>query len=345
MVLVIQQHSRAEAFAEVARVLSVDGAPQLRTVAVIAAHLRATCEAFAVRVPGGVHTLRLVAEVVRNLSGLLGLHENAVRTLTIGVLSSLGATGELWRTAGGYWNATPPRVVVLSSGNSFLLGAASVLPETVVAQGLVRYLKSTLPQPVAAQPFDDWLGREDSIETWMEKALRSYRARLQPSGVSADHLQIYAPDQARHLSRSRWLNARDFEATGVTQRLCRVSAKPTEVYNRPYFLGEFVRDRDGVQLVGAAPVTHDHSRRFRFAFDAQLTAKRIVPMSREGETIHLSIANDLPPEEAKVLALGWNVSEVPSPTVRRMIFPARAMPFVGHAFSRLGMILGGGFND
>jgi hypothetical protein len=199
-----------------------------------------------------------------------------------------------------------------------------------------------MPQAVAAQPFDDWLGREDSIEAWMEKASRSYRARLQTSGVPADHLQIYAPDQARHLSRSRWLDARDLEVTGVTLRLCRASAKPAEIYDRPYFLGEFVRDRDGVQLVRAAPVTHDHSRRFRFAFDAQLMVKRLVRMSREGETVHLSIANDLPPEEAKVLALGWNVSEAPSPTVRRMIFPTRAMPFVGHAFSRLGMILGGG---
>lgn len=344
MVLAIQQRSRAEAFAEVTSALSVEGAPQLRTVALVAAHLRAECEAYAVREAGGVHTSRLIAAVVRDLSGLLGLQEDAARSLANEVLSSLGATGDLWRAAGGYWHATPPRSVSLPSGHAFLLGSSSVRPGTDVGQGPVRYLKSVVPQTVPTQAFDDWLGREDSIEVWMEKALRSYRTRLQPSGLPADHLQIYAPDQARDSSRPRWLDARDFEATGVTLRLCRASAKPAEIYNRPYFLGEFVRDRDGVRLLRATPVTHDHSRRFRFAFDTALTAKRFVRVSREGETVHLSIANDLPSEEAKVLALGWNAAEAPSPAVRRMVFPVRAVPFVGHAFARLGMILGGGIS-
>src|SRR5690606_27274909 len=141
---------------------------------------RAVCEVYGRRDEGGVHTSRLIATVIRSLSGLLGLPEDAARTLTNSVLSGLGETGDLWRAVGGYWQTTPARSVVLPSGQSFLLGAASVAPGITVGQGLVRYLKTAVPQTVPSLAFDDWLGREDRIEVWMDQALRSYRARLQP---------------------------------------------------------------------------------------------------------------------------------------------------------------------
>jgi hypothetical protein len=338
MVLEIQHRSRSEALAHVASALSIEGSPPLVEVGVMAAHLRAGCELNCEPNGAGVHTSRLIEMTIRNLAGLLD-RTNDIRPFAHEVLNRLGASGDLWRSEGGYWQTTPARTIVLPSLQSFLLGTLSDVPGAVVAQGAVRYVRTNLSQNVPTQGIDDWLGREDPIDVWMEKALRSYGSRMQQSGLVADHLQIYAPEQARRLAQPSWIDARDFEIGSMGLRLCRATATKTTIYNRPYFLGQFVRDNKSVRLARAASVTHAHSRRFRFAFDTALSARRRVRVKQEGDTIHLTIANDLPSEEQRVLALGWNAGEASSPAVRRLMFPARAMPFVAHAFARLGILI------
>lgn len=318
--------------------LAIEGALPATHRALVADHLRAACEADGARDARGVFTGRLTDMIEANLGGLLGPAE--VRPLAKSVLEGLGETGDLWRAPGGYWHSTPPRVVSLAGGPSFLLGALPSRTGNYIAAGAVRYA-TTRSGALFVEDFDDWLGRTEPLPVWMTKALKAYRQRLQPAAVPADHLEIYAPDQAVRQSRSRWVEAREADLGSVTLRLCRAQATQTAIYNRPYYLGDFGETSDGLLLRAATPVTHEHARRFRFAFDDAFAANRSVSVKRDADIARCTIAKDLPPEEQRVLALGWEEGEAPSPSVYRMAFPMRAMPFVAHALDRLGIRLGG----
>lgn len=340
MALAMALRSRNNAVQSVARQLAAHGSPEMVITALIATHLRAQCEIDAARAGTGIHTLRLVEATTRNVAGLVDDPLTA-RPLVNGVLERLGRTGDLSKLSGGNWQATPPRFVSLGDGAAIILGA---VPErlVIVSEGAVRYASEAPSPGVAAQRFDDWLGREEPIGPWMARAMRAYSARLQTSGVAADSLQVYAPDVAQRSGRSSWLEAELLDLPGVQLRLCRANVARAAIYNRPYFLGEFVRDAGGVRLLRAAQLVHGHARRFRFGFDRALGVPRRVRCRHSDGLVHMTLANDLPPEEDRVLALGWSAGGDASPGVRRMMFPPRAIPFVTHAFGRLGMTLEGG---
>ncbi|WP_224543692.1 hypothetical protein [Mesorhizobium sp. CA16] len=327
----------SEVLADVMAGLSIHGSSEAVRRAVVTAHLHAVCEADGARSGHGVFTGRLTDMIETNLAGLLGTAET--RPLVKEVLDALAETGDLWRSPGGYWQSTPPRAVALSGGPSFLLGALP--PGGFVAAGVMRYAM-TGNSHMAVQSFDDWLGHIEPIGVWMAKALKIYRSRLQQSAVPADHLEIYAPDQAVQQFRSRWIGAREADLADVPLRLCRAQAKPTTLYNRPYYLGEFERTPDGLLLRRAAVVEHGHARRFRFAYDEALGVKRRLDVKRDDDLVQVTLANDLPVEEGRVLALGWRREDATSPSVRRMAFPVLALPFVAHALGRLGVQLKGG---
>lgn len=340
MALTLQRRSRLEALSDITLALGVQGSSEIAEVGVVAAQLRAICEAYGLRERSGVHTTRLVEAVLRNVVGLVERSSDA-RTTIHAVLDSLETTGDLSRSGGGYWHATPARAVCVPSGEALLLGAHSLQPALFIAQGVVRFAAKGLPPNTPVQGIEDWLGHEDPIEVWTSRALRHYENRLQQSGMPADHLQIYAPDQGRRLSRSSWVDAAEFTVAATELRLCRASETKAAIYSRPYYLGEFGRDAAGVRLLRAAPVAHDHARRFRFGFDDRLSARRLLRPRRQGATVHLTIANDLPVAEQRVLALGWPVEGGSSPAVRHLTFPVRAMPFLVRALARLGVLIEG----
>jgi hypothetical protein len=337
MALSLRVLSVSEVLASAMVGLSIQGPLEAVRRALIAAHLHAACDADGARDGHGVFTGRLTDMIETNLGGLLGPAE--ARPLANKVLEALEETGDLWRSPGGYWKSTPPRAVALTGGLSFLLGA---LPSGgFVAAGVMRYANAGTTQMVV-QSFDDWLGRAEPIGIWMGKALKIYRPRLQQAAMPADHLEVYVPDQAVQQSRSRWINAREVELAGVSLRLCRAQAKPTSLYNRPYYLGEFEPTADGLLLRRATTVDHGHARRFRFAYDDALRATRTLNARRDNDLVQVTLAKDLPMEEARVLALGWECEGATPRSVRSMAFPVRAMPFVTHALGRLGIILKGG---
>lgn len=338
MAMTLQVRSRSQALSDMATALGVHGSPQLVTVGVIASQLRALCEACSACERQGIHTSRLVETVLRNVSGIVDRPAD-VRTVVHRVLETLRGTGDLWRSQGGFWHATPARAISIPSGDAFLLGALSASPETLIAQGVVRYAANAVPPNTPVQSIDDWLGHEDPIGIWTEKALRHYGKRLLHSGLSSDHLQIYAPDQVGRHSRSSWVDASEFTVTARELRLCRAIAAKTEIYDRPYYLGEFGKNGTEVSLLRAASLAHGHSRRFRFGFDDRLSAHRLLHPKQEGATVHLTIANDLPLEEERVLSLGWSAGNAASQAVRQLLFPTRAMPFVAHALRRLGVLI------
>ncbi|MER8705103.1 hypothetical protein NKH49_05915 [Mesorhizobium sp. M1088] len=337
MALSLRVLSASEVLANAMVGLSIQGPPESVRRALIAAHLHAACDADGARDGQGVFTGRLTDMIERNLGGLIAPAE--ARPLANTVLEALEETGDLWRSPGGYWKSTPPRSVALSDSVSFLLGALP--PAGFVAAGVMRYANAGVTQTVM-QSFDDWLGRTEPIGIWMGKALKIYRPRLQQATMPADHLEVYAPDQAVQQSRSRWINAREVELAGVSLRLCRAQAKPTSLYNRPYCLGEFEPTADGLLLRRATTVDHGHARRFRFAYDDALRATRTLNARRDNDLVQVTLAKDLPMEEARVLALGWECEGATPRSVRSMAFPVRAMPFVTHALGRLGIKLRGG---
>lgn len=340
MALTMALRSRNDVLQSTARQVAAHGSPELVITALIATHLRAQCEIDAARAGTGIHTLRLVEATTRNVAGLVD-DPMAARALVHDVLERLERAGDLSKFAGGYWQATPGRVVTLRSGVAIVLGS---VPDrlNVISEGAVRYAFGSASPGVSVQPFDDWLGREEPIEPWMARATRAYRARLQTSGVGADNLQVYAPDVAQRSGGSSWLEAEQLDLPAVQFRLCRANVDRAPIYNRPYFLGEFAKDAGGVRLLRAAQLVHGHARRFRFGFDSALGVPRRLRCRRAEGLIHITLANDLPPEEERVLALGWSAGGDTSPGVRRMMFPPRAVPFVAHAFGRLGMTLEGG---
>ncbi|TPL55510.1 hypothetical protein FJ942_17595 [Mesorhizobium sp. B2-4-2] len=336
MPLSLHALSTSEVLADVTASLAILGSSASVRRALIAAHLRAACEGEGTRNGQGVFTGRLTDMIEGDLGGLLGSAE--ARPLAKQVLEALEKAGDLWRSPGGYWHSTPARAVSLPGGLSFLLG---VIPHGgFVAAGAFRYATGRLNQTVV-HGFDDWLGRTEPIGAWMAKALKKYRPGLQPAGISADHLEIYAPDQASRQFRSRWINPQELELSGVALRLCRAQAKPTSLYDRPYYLGEFERTGNELSLRRAVAVEHEHARRFRFAYDEALGASRTLEFKHADDMVQVTLARDLPVEEGRVLALGWQHEGVSPPSVYRMVFPVQAVPFVAHALGRLGISLKG----
>lgn len=336
MTLSLRVPSSPEVLADVIASLSIQGSLESIRRALIASHLRAACEGEGTRNGHGVFTGRLTDMIDGDLGGLLGSAD--ARPLTKQVLEALEKAGDLWRSPGGYWHSTPPRAVSLSDGPSFLLG---VVPNSgTVAAGALRYLAGRA-NGIIEQRFDDWLGYAEPLGAWMAKALKKYRPGLRPAGISADHLEIYAPDQALRQSRSRWINPQELELSGVALRLCRVQAKPTSLYDRPYYLGEFEHSGSGLSLRRAVMVKHEHARRFRFAYDEALGASRRLEFKQADDLAQITLAKDLPIEEARVLALGWELGGASPPSVYRMGFPVQAVPFVAHALRRLGIKLKG----
>ncbi|MGX9147281.1 hypothetical protein [Mesorhizobium sp. 128a] len=332
MTLSLRVLSSSEVLADVVAGLSIQGSSESVRRALIATHLRAACEGEGTRNGHGVFTGRLTDMIEGNLGGLLGLGE--ARPLVKEVLEALERAGDLWRSPGGYWHSTPPRAVSLSDGRSFLLG---VVPNGgFIAAGAFRYASGRANEMVV-QGFDDWLGRAEPIGVWMAKALKKYRPALQQAGISADHLEIYAPDQASRQFRSRWISPQEVELNGATLRLCRAQAKPTSLYDRPYYLGEFERTASGVSLRRATTIDHEHARRFRFAFDEAFGASRTVELKQANDTVQVTLARDLPVEEERVLALGWELGGASIPSVYRMGFPVQAVPFLAHSLGRLGI--------
>ncbi|RWX72286.1 hypothetical protein [Mesorhizobium sp. M2A.F.Ca.ET.039.01.1.1] len=310
MTLSLRILSTCEVLTDATAGLSIRGSSESVRLALIAAHLRAACEGEGTRSGHGVFSGRLTDMIERDLGGLLGPAE--ARPLAKQVLEALEKAGDLWRSPGGYWHSTPPRAVSLPDGLSFLLG---VVPHGgFIAAGAFRYAGGRAGGMVV-QGFDDWLGRAEPIGIWMAKALKRYRPGLQHAGISADHLEIYAPDQASRQLRSRWINPQEVELSGVSLRLCRAQSKPTSLYDRPYYLGEFEHRGNGLSLRRAVPVEHEHARRFRFAYDEALGASRTLELKQTDDMVQVVLARDLPIEEGRVLALGWELGGASPPSV------------------------------
>jgi hypothetical protein len=300
-----------------------------------------------------VHTTRLLTGTRKSLellwprsvlAGPAGQGDSAQLAL-----DALARVGDVVDTGGGFWIGAPLSLVANTEDASLCVLGAVPTPVVKSLSGIaassVASARFALPSGKAqiekCQPYkqsiDDWLGTEESLDTWTERLLAEHRARLTPSDdVPADQLQIYAPD----VFAARGQNGRWFEARQLTQdisglRLCRPLEAFGQKWNRPFYLAEFGFRSGQATLSRSIAVDPALTLRLRFGFDRRLHTPRKAVLVTGSDTFDLDLPYDLPAPEQRTLGMGW-----PSATrVDRLTFHRSARPVLGRAFERLGIIV------
>jgi hypothetical protein len=155
-------------------------------------------------------------------------------------------------------------------------------------------------------------------------------------GLSAEHLEVYAPDVIQSQRRTgRWIAAAQIGRPLHGPRLCRPQDRYARNWNRPFYLAH-LGYKDGVlTLRRTAPVSSDLTLRLCFGLDIVLQTPRRVSIIRQRDTFWMDRPLMLPRPEARVYALGWKHAAQNSSD--RLTFHADAMPFVLHALRRLAV--------
>ena len=329
--------------------------PRAIQMAIAADHIRAALYASAFRVSGqdtsaALHTTRLLTGIRKTFdllwpkSAIIGPHDqNDSAQLALDALALIGDVVDI---GGGFWLGTPLRLIENCEDTSLLILGA--LPSFAVknvcgidpfSTGVNRScLRSSSSNETAfLQSIDEWLGCEDSLDTWTQRVLDSHRAKLTSvDDITADQLEIYAPDI--FLSRrqnGRWLEARQLTQGIDGLRLCRPIASASREWARPYYLGEFGFRSGQATLSRSTSVKFNLTLRLRFGLDKILKAPRRIILSTRKDTFDLDLPYDLPNPERRVLGLGW-----PSGTRdRRLTFPISTKPVLSRAFERLGVFV------
>jgi hypothetical protein len=326
--------------------------------ALIAEHMRALVFASATRsaeyeIAQRTHTTRLTASVRRNLASLatdvLSTSEGEdVVSLT---LTAMAEIGDIVNTGGGFWLAAPLRFVSCSDTKDVL--AVGGVPREPVEHdidcslslaGASRFVLSSeggnrKSLAASAQPIDAWLGAVEPIAAWTESVIAAHRQRLSaPEEISADQLEIYAPDIAR-LQRGSgfWLPASHISRALAGPRLCRPLQAFARAWARPHYLGVFDYKGGALVLRQSALVEYDISRRLQFGLDRLLNTSRTVFVTLAAETCTLDLRFGLPIPEARVLYLGWQRRPIRPQTRQVWMFHRVAAPFICHALRRLGI--------
>lgn len=321
--------------------------------ATVAEHMRASLYgANAVRrspVPT-VHTTRLMINARRvaeltwpSLCGP-GSEPSDVCDATLRNMESLGDAVDIGH---GHWLATPLRLVAPSTASQYLLlGAApapaakNVLKTTVTCAGASRFVGSQClnisENRDFVQSIDAWLGDAQPLQLWTAQVLASHEARMEETrGMSADQLELYAPDILRRQRRTgRWLPAVDVDGALDGVRLARPRGAFAREYDRPYCLVHLGFKDGAPSLLRSASIAHGLTLRLRFGLDALLNTPRRTSIVMSAQTFAIDKPGALPEAESRVYALGWRDYASPEPT-DRLTFHAYALPFVVHALQRL----------
>jgi hypothetical protein len=337
------------------------GAPSDREAllrALIAEHIRSLLFASAVReaefrVAQRAHTMRLTGSVRRNLASLspdvlLSAEDDDVVGATLDAMATMG---DVMNTGGGFRLAAPFRLVSCEESEDRLaLGGVAREPlelhigSPLILAGVSRFIRtphtaSRVSAPPSAQPIDLWLGVADPIRSWTEKVLVTHRERFSPpEEISADQLEVYAPDIVRQQRGSGfWHPASQIHRPLPGPRLCRPLPGFARAWAKPHYLGLF--DYKGAELVlrQTALLEFETSRRLQFGFDQLLQVPRSVPLRIGAETCTLDLRFALPMPEARILSLGWQHRPVRPQTRHLWTFHAAAAPFVCHVLRRLGI--------
>jgi hypothetical protein len=255
--------------------------------------------------------------------------------------------GDAVAIGGGHWVAAPLRLVASDDTLRYLLiGAApahaahqrlGIMPACAGPSRFVTEHKfKARGTDDLVQPIDVWLGEAHPLDRWTAQVLAAHEARMEAvQDLSAEQLDIYAPDVARSQRRSGvWVPAGQVGRAFDGVRLCRPQDRYARNYDRPYYLAHFEFRSGRLSLRSCASVSRDITLRLRFGLDAQMNTLRQLSLAISGSTFSIDRPLSLPFPEARVYALGWQ-DQTETETSDKLTFHADALPFVTHALRRL----------
>lgn len=297
-----------------------------------------------------IHTARLLASARRAI-GLVWPqygHDPSADDICEVALNQMKALGDAVDTGSGQWLATPVRIVAVGESTGYLLvGTAPAeavhraLGVTPTCVGTSRFVGETVFDSKGNEDLmvamDTWLACKQTLASWTTQVLTHYESRMQTvEGLSAEHLELYAPDVMRTQRRpGRWIAARQVARALNGPRLCRPQERYARAWDRPFYLAHFGYKHGSLTLNRAAQVPADVTLRLCFGLDNIVRTPRRVSIVRQRETFSIDRPLMLPSPEARAYALGWKSPTQDKPD--RLTFHANAMPFVVHALERLAV--------
>lgn len=300
-----------------------------------------------------VHTTRLVASARRVVELLWPQYarESPQGDLCSTTLQRMRSIGDAVDTGSGQWLAAPLRIISAGDGDwHLLLGAVPSdaahrkLGVTPACAGASRFVESAVFEASGSHDLtispDTWLGEVAPLSQWTEQVLADHETRMEAlDGLSAEQLEIYAPDVARAQRRQgRWVPAGQISRALSEVRLCRPQDRYAKKWDRPNYLAHFDFKNSALSLRRAAPIDGQLTLRLRFGLDLTLQTPRRLSITAHRGAFSIEKPLMLPAPEDRVYALGWH-DGAPEGDSEQLMFHAHAMPFVLHAFKRLSITL------
>lgn len=202
------------------------------------------------------------------------------------MLEYMEMIGDAADMGGGNWIAAPLRIISpTDSSNCLLVGAipaAAVhtrLGSAPVCAAASRFISSrvltTEDNIEFSQTIDDWLGERPPLSLWTSDILASHEARMEVvQELSAEQLEIYAPDVARAQRRAgSWVPGGHIVRQLDGTRLCRPQSRYARNFDRPYYVARFDYRQGGLMLRQCALIDRDLSLRLRFGLDISLSTR------------------------------------------------------------------------
>ena len=297
-----------------------------------------------------IHTARLLA-IARQTVELLWpqyAHRPPTADICAVALDQMEAIGDAVDTGSGQWLAAPLRIVTPKDGSCYLLvgGApAQAVYRTLgvppTCAGTSQFVGTAVFEAEGNRDLvvsvDSWFGHQQPLAAWTAQGLSHYEGRMDVvEGLSAEHLELYAPDVIQAQRRSgRWIAAGQIGRSLDGLRLCRPQDRYARNWDRPYYLALFGFKDGELTLRRTAPVSRDLTLRLCFGLDIMLQTPRRVSIVLQRDTFWIGRPLMLPQPEARVYALGWKHPAQDNPD--RLAFHADALPFVVHALQRLAI--------
>jgi len=306
-----------------------------------------------------VHTTRLMASVRRIVELTWPRHARRAATLegqaatpdicSI-ILQNLGTLGDAVDTGQGQWIAAPLRIVAPADCAICLVVGAAPIPVVrqvtgadVACAGAARFVGSAVFRTPNSgdltQSVDAWLGEKQPLAEWTAQILSAHEARMEVlEGVSAEQLEVYAPEVLRNQKRpGRWIAVGQIGRPLDDVRLCQPQDRFARSYDKPHYLAHFVFRNGALSLGRCAEINRELTLRLRFGLDALLSTPRKLIIVNAGETFWIDRPLTLPEPEERIYALGWKEWSAAEPD-EKLIFHRNALPIVTHALQRLSII-------
>lgn len=319
-----------------------------------AEHMRALifCTTTAPRVAGvvpSIHSARMLAGARRAVALLWPQYAHSPLTPDICTLTleQMETIGDVARIGSGQWLGAPLRIVGTKDGfHNLIVGATPaqsvrrLLGVPPTCAGTSRFVSAAVFKAQGNEEMlvsvDDWFGPEKPLATWTSQVLAHHENRMTNVELSAELLELYAPDLMQaHGRTGRWVAARHISRPLDGPRLCRPLDRYAQKWDRPFYLAHFGFKDGALTLRRTAPVSRDLTLRLCFGIDIVLQTPRRALMVRHRDTFWMDRPLMLPRPEARIYALGWKHAAQDSPD--RLTFHVNAMPFVVHAFQRVAV--------